>query len=316
MKNTLIIGMWAFGFALAHYLSRTHPDVDFFAYEKDSTSVDTIRATRMHPYFFQRRELGTNIHLVDDLSVAVSGAEIILIVIPVPYIRDFIESIASSVRPGTLFVNCSKGIENTTLHTVSDMLRTYLWWVEYRYSVFSGGMIAHELVNRAPLGVTIGVEYTEDGDVLREIFASDELAVDITTSVRDIELFGSLKNIFALYAWYLEWGWYGTSSIGRSLVELYRELPQLIRLLGGSGSIDFGSYALGWDMIATCFGESRNRYFGRLVGSGRTPTEAVTILKNERKHAEGYETIHWLIPIIQKNNLPFFRKISEVFYPY
>jgi glycerol-3-phosphate dehydrogenase len=44
-------------------------------------------------------------------------------------------------------------------------------------------------------------------------------------------------------------------------------------------------------MIATCFGNSRNKYFGKLVGGGMTPTEAYEQLKIEKKHAEGFETL-------------------------
>jgi glycerol-3-phosphate dehydrogenase len=39
-------------------------------------------------------------------------------------------------------------------------------------------------------------------------------------------------------------------------------------------------------MVATCFGASRNRYFGQLVGKGKTPREAYEMLKSEKKHAE------------------------------
>ena len=44
-------------------------------------------------------------------------------------------------------------------------------------------------------------------------------------------------------------------------------------------------------MIATCFGNSRNKYFGKLVGSGKTSEEALGQLKEEKKHAEGFETL-------------------------
>jgi glycerol-3-phosphate dehydrogenase (NAD(P)+) len=112
-----------------------------------------------------------------------------------------------------------------------------------------------------------------------DFFRSDTLAITLTPKYKNIELYGALKNIFALYMGYLEGKGNGLSTVGYHFCELYKDIMKLIVLLGGENIDDFSQYALGGDLIATCFGNSRNRYFGRLVGEGKSSQEAYDTLK-------------------------------------
>lgn len=69
------------------------------------------------------------------------------------------------------------------------MLRERLDGVDYSYATLSGGMIASELVEGAPLGATIGISDPQDEALLRELFVSPTLAIDFTPAYRDIELY-------------------------------------------------------------------------------------------------------------------------------
>jgi glycerol-3-phosphate dehydrogenase (NAD(P)+) len=74
----------------------------------------------------------------------------------------------------------------------------------YYYAVLSGGMIAQELVDEKMLGATIACKNLEIAEKLQELFASEKLAIEISQNVKNTELIGSLKNIIALFAGYLE----------------------------------------------------------------------------------------------------------------
>ena len=60
-------------------------------------------------------------------------------------------------------------------------------------------MIASELVESRPLGADIGVSDVSIGQALVDIFQSDTLTIRITLDYKNVELYGALKNIFALY---------------------------------------------------------------------------------------------------------------------
>ena len=91
-------------------------------------------------------------------------------------------------------------------------------------------------------------------------------------------------------------------------------MEHLLPMLWGESNMNFWDFALGGDMIATCFGNSRNKYFGKLVWEGKTPTEAYEQLKTEKKHAEGFETLKWL-KIFTDGKVRFdeLQKVIEIF---
>ena len=74
----------------------------------------------------------------------------------------------------------------------------------YIYGCLSGGMIAGELVAGNPLGADIGVTDMSLGGELQQFFQSEKLAIHITPNYKNTELYGALKNVFALYIGYLE----------------------------------------------------------------------------------------------------------------
>ena len=153
----------------------------------------------------------------------------------------------------------------------------------------------------------------EISNKLKDIFENENLKIHTSNDIKNIELFWSIKNIFALYMWYLEWKWLGMSSIWYYFCELYSELPELLKKLSWDENIDFWNFALGWDLIATCFWNSRNRYFWKIVWDGKTSLEAEEILKQEKKHAEWYYTLLWIKEIILNSDLENFKNIIKIF---
>lgn len=106
-------------------------------------------------------------------------------------------------------------------------------------------MIASELVEARPLGADIGVSDLSIGSTLEEIFQSDTLTIRITSEYKNVELYGALKNIFALYVGYLEGKGYGASTVGYHFSLLWHDMRKLIQLLGGSDALDYGDFSLG-----------------------------------------------------------------------
>lgn len=311
--KTIIIWVGAFWFAILNHLSKNHPETSFFAYEKDAFVLQHLKETRESPYFFSGVKLRENITFLDTLE-RLWEFDLIIIAIPAQFVGNFVASIQGSLKTWVTFLNLSKGINNQTLQTPGDILAENLWNFPYHYAILSGGMIASELVEEKILWAQIGCKNTEISQKLQQLFESRALKISLSQDTKNIELFGSLKNIFALYMWYLEWKWLGMSSIGYYFCELYRELPFLLKALWWDENIDFSDFSLGGDLIATCFGNSRNRYFGNLVGTGKTALEAQKILKNEKKHAEGYYTLLGIQEIILKDEtIKEFRKIVEIF---
>lgn len=52
MKNILILGLGAFGFAIAKHLGENNPDKEIYASEVNPEIFTSIKENRTHPYFF------------------------------------------------------------------------------------------------------------------------------------------------------------------------------------------------------------------------------------------------------------------------
>lgn len=310
--NTLVIWIWAFWFAILNHISKNNPEKKFYWYEKDNFILENLKSKRENPYFFSWTKLEKNVYFLENLE-KLNEFDLIIIAIPAQFVWNFIDDIKSSLKHWVIILNLSKWINNKNLKTTSSILKEKLWDFNYNYAILSGWMIAQELVNQKILWATIWTLTPEIWIKLKDIFESDNLKINLEKSHINTELFWSIKNIFALYMWYLEWSWLGMSSIWYHFCELYKELPRLLKLLSWDENIDFSNFALGWDLIATCFWESRNRYFWKLVWNWKTSTEAEKILKQEKKHAEWYYTLLWIKEIVLKSDLENFKKVVDIF---
>ncbi len=314
--KTLVLGVGAFGVAILKHLSSLHKDETLYAYEKDPTVLTHLIRERKSPYFFTDFTFPANVIFLEKIEDVLPTIDCIVLIIPNQFIRSALAGMKPYIKSGVTFLNLSKGIDNTTLRTVSDTIADELGDFPYHYACLSWGMIAGELVAWNPLGADIGVSDSSIGVPLTALFASENLSIRITEDYKNTELYGALKNIFALYVGYLEGKWYGASTVGYHYCLLWEDMKQLIPLLGGNPVLDYGDFALGWDMIATCFGNSRNKHFGKLVGSGKTPTEAYNQLKEEKKHAEWYETLKGVKAFIEgKGKFEELEKVLALFLP-
>lgn len=70
------------------------------------------------------------------------------------------------------------------------------------------------------------------------------------------------------------------------------------------------------DLLTTCFGDSRNRYFGNLIGAGMPVKKALGKLEEEKKRSEGYLTIPGFKKLAQEKGLtlPVLEFIYDVVY--
>jgi len=300
MKKILILWLGAFGFAIAKHLGENNPNINFYASEVNSEIFDALQWSRKHPFFFSGVQLPENIELVSDIHSLLPEVDIIIAVIPCQFITNAFSDMKPKLKPWVSIVNLSKWINNTTLKTTSETLADVLQWIDYNYAYLAWGMIAQELVDNTPLGADIVSENTDTLSALNQLFSSDKLHINLVHgNVKNTELYAALKNIIALILWYYQWQWQDASSQWYYLTQLLLEIQWVISLLKGN-KMDFSQYALTGDIIATCFGGSRNRLLGQMLGQWTSIETALEELKKQNKIAEGYETLKGVYKITEK----------------
>ena len=309
--KTIVLWIWAFGFAVLKHISDNNNDVIFYAYEKDEKVFDYIKKNKSHPYFFDGTKLGNNIVFVDDLKDVISQMDLIISVIPCQFASLAMNDIKDYLKSWVTILNLAKGINNKTLETIWDSLERIFYWKDFYYADLSWGMIASELVEWKDLWADIVIQNDKIWEKLKNLFESDNLRINLVKgSIKNIELYWALKNVLAIIIWYYEWRGNEVSTLSFYFCRLYEELKDLIVLLWWNDNLVFSDYSLGGDLITTCFWNSRNRYFGKLVWEWRTIGEVLEIFKNENKIAEGYETIKWIYPVIKGED--WFDEIKKV----
>jgi len=288
-----ILTLWlgSFGFAINKLLWENNLLQDFYFYGRNKTLVEAIKTSREHPNFFPWYKLPQNIILIDDYSDIISEIDLIILAIPAQNINETIKTISPFLKPGVIILNLAKGIDISTNQTIYWLVSDLLKEKSFNYTVLSWWMLSFEVVSGKKISADLWVNDIEVWKNLISLFENENFNISLSKNITNIELYGSLKNIMAIIIGYYEAKWEAKSSIWKYFVDYLNECKQIISLYGWSENLDFGYYSLGWDMIATCFWNSRNRYFWELLWLWNTAKQALEILENENKHSEWYETI-------------------------
>ena len=294
----LTLWLWAFWFAVNKLLAENNSQEIFYAYELNSEVVTCLKQTRKHPFFFEWYTLPDNVEVLDSYDDIIWEVDVLILAIPAQFISRSIDGFKDKIKSGIIIMNLAKGIDIFSNTPISTLLKENIS-TDFQYAVLSWGMIAQEVVEWAPLGADLWIQDFEIGKQLQSLLQNNNFTVQLCKDYLNIELYGSLKNIMAILAGYYEGKGYKKSTVGYYLVNFYDEMKNIIKLYGWNPEIDFSYYSLGWDIVATCFGNSRNRYFWKLLWEWKSIWEVLDILKSENKHAEWYETLKAVYPMVQ-----------------
>ncbi len=303
--NILVVWVWAFGFAILKHIGDNQAHT-IYAYEKDEFSINFFKKFRKHPYFFNDIKLDEKVIFVSETKTILWAIDLVILAIPCQAIPQYITEMKDFLKPWVHILNLSKGINNKSFKTVGEEVADILGEFDYKYAVLSWGMLASELVYGAPLGWDIWINEIETGDILKELFHTKALEISLKIGeVKNIELYGALKNIFSLIMGYYEGKGYEGSAISYFFCKYFDEFARLVEFCGGNNFTHFdtithfNTFSLWWDLLTSCYWNSRNRYFWKLLGMGKRVQEIQEIMKQEKKTAEWFETYKGIYPLIK-----------------
>jgi glycerol-3-phosphate dehydrogenase (NAD(P)+) len=286
MKQIGVIGAGSWGTTLADLLASKGYPVTLWAYEADL--VERMIASRENDLYLADAKLSENLSFTNSLEEVVHNKELVLFVPPSQVLRSILEQIVSFLDPKTLLVSASKGIENGTLKTMSEVFKEFLPAdISNRVAYLSGPSFAREVIKRLPTAVAVA---SIDDDVLnrvQQIFSTDYFRVYTNSDVHGVEIGGALKNVIALAAGVSDGLGFGHNTraalITRGLAEMAR-----IGIATGADALTFSGLAGMGDLVLTCTGDlSRNRSVGIALGQGRKLDD---ILNEMNMVAEGVKT--------------------------
>ncbi len=273
--RTAVIGTGTWGTAMAVILARMDRPVVLWG--RDPAKTATLDRERQHPQL-PGVVLPADLRITADPTDLV-GCDLIFWAVPTQHTRAI-----ASILPlpaGVPVVSLSKGLEQTTLLTVTGILgETY---PDRPYGALSGPSHAEEVMAGHPV-VLAAAGPDEVGRLLVERLHGRACRLYTTTDLRGVELGGALKNVVAVAAGIAEGLGLGDNLKAALITRGLAEIRRLGRAAGAQDVTFAGMAGIG-DLLTTCYSRhGRNRALGLAIASGENP---LAFLRRQATVAEG-----------------------------
>ena len=285
--NITVYGGGSWGTALAHVLAYSGRKVCLLLRDKDIAV--SINKKRENSRYLPGLILHPNVKASTDRGI-LAESDIWVLAVPCQNQRQTLTEAASLLRPDTIVINASKGIELCSLMPMSEVTDEALGTPENfvrRYAVLSGPSFAKEVMEGKPTAVVLGCMDDKLGARLRELFAAPWFRSYSSRDVRGVEIGGAIKNVIAIAAGVCDGLNFGHNARAGLITRGLAEISRLGTAMGAQPATFMGLSGLG-DLLLTCTGDlSRNRQVGRRLAQGET-TER--IIASMGMVAEGVKT--------------------------
>lgn len=312
-QQIAVIGAGSWGTALTKLVSDKGVRVRLWGHRREH--VEKIRREKENSTYLPGVVLNENVEVFEDLQEAVKDLNTILMVVPSHVYRLVFEKIVPFLENKVTIISATKGIENETLLTMTQVMAEVLEKTDKtaNLAVLSGPSFAKEVARQTPTAVTVAAHDKEVVRQIQQIFYNERFRVYGSRDVIGLELGGALKNIIAIAAGICDGLGFGTNTRAALITRGLAEITRLGVKMGADPLTFSGLGGLG-DLVLTCTGElSRNRTVGFKLGQGK---KLAVILDEMEMVAEGVKTTKsaWALARKQKVEMPILEQIYQVLY--
>ena len=247
--------------------------------------IDEVRRTRENTKFLPGFKIPENVSLTSSIKDALKAADLLVLAVPAQHLRSVLMRLKKEGAAKKKYVIVGKGIETSSLKTLSQILREILGSVPV--AVVSGPNIAREVALKVPGAASVASSDAKFASRVREIFETKTFCLFETQDVLGVELGGALKNVIAIGSGIAEGMGYGDNTRAVFFARGVAEMARLGKKMGARRETFMGLSGLG-DLATTCLSpHSRNHRLGIEIGKGKKLEQ---ILKQSEMVVEGVET--------------------------
>jgi len=321
MARISVLGAGSWGIALAVMLEKNGHEVTVWSHRQ--SQVDQMKDTHTSDKI-KGVKLPDSLIFTADIQSAVLSADVVLFAVPSKATRETAEKIKQFINDNQIFITVTKGIEEDTLFTQTEILEDVLG-KDKRICVLSGPSHAEEVVVFNPTVVVAGSTDRQVALFVQNLFMNKYFRVYSSPDVKGIEVGAALKNVIALAAGMSDGLGFGDNAKAALITRGIKEISSLAVAMGGQAETLSGLTGVG-DLIVTCSSiHSRNRMAGFYIGQGMTKDEAmdkvamvvegVYSAKAAKKLAEKYNIEMPIVEIVNAvlfDNLPVKDAVYEL----
>jgi glycerol-3-phosphate dehydrogenase (NAD(P)+) len=309
MANVGIMGAGSWGTALALLLHSNGHRVTVWSISEEE--VKMLSEEREHKSKLPGVKIPDDMIFTCDMGKAVKDKDFLVLAVPSPFTRNTARSMKEYVAEGQIIVDVAKGIEESTLMTLSQQIEQEIPQADV--AVLSGPSHAEEVGRGLPTAVVIGAKTEKTAEYLQKMFMNKVFRVYVSPDRLGMELGGSLKNVIALAAGIADGMGYGDNTKAALITRGIAEIAKLGVKMGGAVESFTGLTGIG-DLIVTCASvHSRNRKAGYLMGQGKSMQEA---MDEVQMVVEGVYSTKAAVKLGKKYDvaLPIVNKVNEVLF--
>lgn len=306
-SKVAVIGGGSWGTVLAHLAAPRCREARLWV--RETGQARAINSRRINEGFFPDLVLHERVHAVEDPERALEGAGVVIWALPSDACREQARRLAPYFRGDEIILHATKGIEESSLKRISEILREELPCP--RIGVISGPNLAAEIARGEPAATVVASVFSEVVEAGSALLASDRFRIYSGSDVIGVEWAGTLKNILAIAAGSLDAMKLGWNA--RSLM-ITRGLAEMVRFgvaMGARETTFLGLAGIG-DLLATCSSPlSRNYRVGMRLALGE-PIDA--ILADLGKTAEGVRTTRtvWRFASQRRISMPITEAVFQL----
>lgn len=306
--KAVVLGSGGWGTALALVLCDNGHET--YLWSHNPAKAEEMSRTRENP-LLKGVSLPEGLHITSDLA-CLEGADIVVSAAPSFAVRETGRKAAPYLRPDSILVSVSKGIERDTNLRMSQVLQEEIHNI-CKVVVLSGPSHAEEVGIRMPTGCVSACPDRTAARLVQDAFMNDYFRVYTSYDIIGVELAAALKNVVALSCGICTGLGFQDNTKALLMTRAMAELTRLGEQLGGTRRT-FGGLAGMGDLIVTCTSmHSRNNRAGILIGQGKSVQQA---MEEVGAVVEGYyaaESIHQLAER-EGVDMPICRCAYEVLY--
>ena len=286
------------------------PRASVSLWARDAAQASAIRQAHRNERYLPEVALPETLAITEELDVALSGAQLIVLGVPVAGLRPTVKALGLRGE-ATPFIWLCKGFEVSTGLLPHQVVEQEFPAASKRCGVLSGPSFALEVAQGLPAALTLAASEPEFARSTASTLHGGRLRIYYSGDLVGVEIGGAVKNVLAIAVGISDGMGLGQNARAALVTRGLAELQRLGMALGASAETVMGLTGAG-DLILTATGSlSRNRRVGLELAQGRSLEQ---ILGSLGHVAEGVRSAREALRLAERHrvDMPITRAVQAV----
>jgi glycerol-3-phosphate dehydrogenase (NAD(P)+) len=289
VRRVAVIGAGSWGTTVASLASTNAPTL---LWARDPAVAAEIDERHVNSRYLEGMTLNPALRASSSMPEVVADADVVVMGVPSHGFRATLAEVAPHARPDVPVVSLAKGLEQGTNLRMTEVVADVM--PGHPAGVLTGPNLSKEILSGHAAAAVIAMHEEHVAQDLQAVLGVEHYRVYTNTDVLGCEIAGSLKNVIALAAGIVVGLGAGDNTLATLITRGLAELTRLGVAMGGRPDTFAGLAGMG-DLVATCIStQSRNRYVGVQLASGRSIEDIVTEMQQVAEGVKSVPVVHEL----------------------